>query len=164
MHGEEFLVIPYTDSMKLEQGIIEDIEGIFAQVDDHEEGTAANIFSNLQSDEKRHEIKLSIQFSPGTGDGTLETANEIAKNVTDTARILASEYYTQENIFQGGFSRRHLRHTSNKRKAKHSSLLNRLFEKKFITRSKYFENSILSRSRRLSEENDSAEDTCKTAL
>lgn len=171
MHGEEFLVIPFTDSMKLEQGILEDIERIFNEFN-NDKAMSANISSNLHSfTERTHEIKLSIQLSPGAGDGTIETSNKLAEDVTDTARNLASQYYRQDNIFGGGT--RHLRRnyektanssTDSRENVKRTSLLRRLLERNYEAGVYYSENNMSRRGLMEQYDDSSTKGICENIL
>ena len=79
----------------LESGTIEEIERRF--------GGGGNIFQGYSSLEQL-KVKLAIQFSPGTADGSTGSANWNADKLIAVSRALTNSYYG--NYLNGGGSRK----------------------------------------------------------
>jgi len=88
LQNDDFLVIPFTPSMKIEKGTVEEIQRRFAY-----SGTNNSFIGDLSKEEIN--VKLSVQLSPATGDGTQATAMTYGYKLITICEALANEYYTK---------------------------------------------------------------------
>jgi len=79
--GEDVSVIPYTFSMKIESGTLEEISNRVS--------SSSNIFLEDVNIGTIPPIELNVKLSPGSGDGTETAGNEYAKSVMENSRYIA---------------------------------------------------------------------------